>query len=157
MQARLILVLSIVAICLAGVACSFAQDGGTGNQAQEVTFDQLFAKPDEYNGRQIILEGFYFGGFEVIVVSEKLEYSGYAPGHLVPKGRMLWIEGGIPKEVYDRLYQQEMMGPSERYGKIRVTGKFQYGGKYGHLGGYNSDIIPSKVELLPWSPPATQG
>jgi len=144
------LLLSIVGLV---VGCG----GNSSAKAQEVTFDQLFAKPDAYNGRKIILQGFYFGGFEVIVVSEKLEYSGYAPGHIVPTGRMAWIEGGIPGEVYDKLYQQEMMGPSERYGKVRVTGRFEYGGKYGHLGGYNSQIIPSEVELLQWSPLATQG
>jgi hypothetical protein len=46
-----------------------------------------------------------------------------------------------------------MMGPLERYGKVRATGKFQYGGKYGHLGGYDSQIAPSKIELLGWTPP----
>lgn len=132
------------------IGCSEEQ----GAKIQEVTFDQLFANPDQYNGRYVTVEGFYFSGFEVIVLSEKLEYSGYAEGHLVPKGRMVWIEGGIPKEVYDKLYQQQMMGPSERYGKGRVTGKYEYGGKYGHVGAYSSQIVPVEVELLLWSPPA---
>jgi len=128
--------------------------GCQGEQkASEIPLEQLFSTPHKYSGKYVITEGFFFGGFEVIVLSENLEYSGYAEGHLIPKGRMLWLEGGIPKEVYDRLYQQQMMGPSERYGKIRVEGKFEYGGKYGHLGGYNYQIIPSQVELLPWSPP----
>jgi len=122
-------------------------------EAQQVTLEQLFSNPHKYNGEYVITEGFYFGGFEVIVLSENLEYSGYAEGHLIPKGRMLWLEGGIPKEVYDRLYSQQTMGPLERYGKIRVEGKFEYGGKYGHLGGYNYQITPSQVDLLPWSPP----
>ena len=60
----------------------------------------------------------------------------------------------IPREVYDALYQQQMMGPTERYGKVRLKGQFEYGAKYGHLGGYSSQIIPSEVELLKWSPPA---
>lgn len=119
---------------------------------QAVTFAQLFSSPERYNGQYIILEGFYFSGFEVSVLSEILEYSGYAEGHLVPKGRMIWVEGGIAKEVYDQLYEQQMMGPSERYGKIRVRGKFEYGGEYGHLGGYKYQIIPSQTEHLPWVP-----
>ena len=117
-----------------------------------VTLAQLFADPEHYNGNHVTLEGFYFHGFEVIVLSEKLEYSGYAEGHLVPRGRMVWIEGGIPKEVYDQLYQQKMMGPEERYGKVKIKGKFEYDGNYGHGGAYNSQLIPSEVELLPWSP-----
>jgi len=115
---------------------------------QEVTFQELLANPSEYDGKSITLEGFFFQGFEVQVIAEMLDYSGYAEGHLIPKGEMIWIEGGIPKEVYDGLYQQHMMGPEERYGKVKVTGKFEYGEKYGHLGGYNSQIIPSRVEVL---------
>jgi len=119
---------------------------------QPVTFEQLFSNLDHYNGKDIIIEGFYFHGFEIIVLSENLDYSGYAQGHLIPKGEMLWVEGGIAKEVYDSLYEQLMMGPSERYGKIRIRGIFEYGEKYGHLGQYDYQIIPLQVEILPWSP-----
>jgi len=131
------------------IGCSEEQ----ATTAQEVTLNQLLANPDQYNGRYVTLEGFYFKGFEIIVLSEKLEYSGYAEGHLVPEGRMAWIEGEIPEEVYGNLYQQQMMGPWERYGKVRVTGRFEYGAEYGHLGAYTSRIVPLEAELLPWSPP----
>ena len=123
---------------------------------QQTTFDQLSSTPKQFNGRVIIIDGFYFQGFEVAVLSENLVYSGYAQGHLVPKGTMIWIEGGIPKEIDDRLYEQHMMGPSERYGKIRIRGKFEFGEKFGHLGQYDYQIIPFEVELLPWFPPAQQ-
>ena len=120
---------------------------------REITFQELLANPSEYDGKDITLEGFFFHGFEIQVIAEMLDYSGYAEGHLIPKGEMIWIEGGIPKEVYDNLYQQHMMGPDERFGKVKVTGRFEYGDKYGHLGGYNSQIIPSRIELLEWSRP----
>ena len=119
---------------------------------QEFSFEQWFSNPDPYNGKEITIEGYYFSGFEIMVLSEKLDYSGQAEGHLIPTGRMLWIEGGIPKEIYDSLYQQEMMGPTERYGQIRITGKFEYGKEYGHLGQYNYQIVPSEVWLLSWIP-----
>lgn len=125
-------------------------------EVQVVNFGQLLTSPEQYNGQDVTIEGFFFHGFEIAVLSENLEYSGYAEGHLVPKGKMLWIEGAISKEVYDRLYKQEMMGPTERYGKIMLKGKFEYGAKYGHLGAYGAQIVPSEVELLPWSPPAKQ-
>jgi hypothetical protein len=121
--------------------------GGAG----EVTFDQLFSNPTKYSNKDITIEGFYFHGFEIIVLSERLEYSGLAAGHLVPKGRMIWVSGGIPKEVYDKLSQQQMMGPLERYGKVRITGKFEYGDKYGHLGGFDQQITPAETLILPWS------
>ena len=153
---KMILLVLVVTVVL-GLLLLIA--GCNENQApkvQEVTFNQLFADLDKYNGNEITIEGFYFHGFEVIVLSESLEYSGYAQGHLIPKGKMVWVEGGIPKEVYDKLYQQQMMGPLERYGKVRVKGKFEYGAKYGHLGAYSAQIVPSEVEVLPWSRPAKQ-
>lgn len=102
------------------------------------------------------MEGFYFHGFEVIVLSENLEYSGYTEGHLIPRGKMIWVSGGIPKEVYDALNQQQMMGPVERYGKVRMTGKFEYGGQYGHLGAYAKQITPTRTEILSWSVPVSE-
>jgi len=123
---------------------------------QQVTFEQLSSNPKEFNGRDIIIDGFYFQGFEVVVLSEILEYSGYAEGHIIPEGTILWIEGGIPKEVVDRLYKQDMMGPSECYGKIKLRGIFEFGKHFGHLGQYDYQIVTSEVELLSWSPPAQQ-
>jgi len=144
-----VLLLSIIGLT---IGCSKEQAA----EVQVVNFDQLLTSPEQYNGQDVTIEGFFFRGFEIVVLSENMEYSGYAEGHLVPKGKVLWIEGAISKEVYDRLYKQEMMGPTERYGKIMLKGKFEYGGKYGHSGAYSSQIVPSEVDLLPWSPPAQQ-
>jgi hypothetical protein len=69
---------------------------------------------------------------------------------------MLWIEGEVPREIYDQVSQQDMMGPTERYGKVRITGRFEYGAGYGHGGGFTAQIVPSEVELLPWSPASQQ-
>lgn len=101
--------LSIILILfmLGSVAFLGCQPGGGGEQA--VTFEQLFSNPEQYNGKTITIDGFYFHGFEVIVLCEALEYSGYAEGHLIPEGGMMWVEGGIPVEVYDQLYEQQMM------------------------------------------------
>jgi len=125
---------------------------GCAGGVQQVTFDELFSSPESYSGKDIVIEGFYFQGFEVDVLSERLVPSGLAEGHLVPEGRLMWVEGGMPRNVYEGLYEQGMMGPRERYGKVRVTGKFQYGGQYGHLGIYDAQITPYEAELLPWSP-----
>jgi hypothetical protein len=137
----------ILLLLIPTVACETARP-----DTAYLTLEQLLSNPGRYNGHQVTVEAFYFSGFEINVLSEGLDYSGFAEGHLVPKGRMVWVEGGIPKEVYDRLYQQQMMGPIERYGKVKMTGKFQSGGKYGHVGGYDYQIVLSSVELLPWTP-----
>ena len=88
-----------------------------------------------------------------MVLSEELKKSGYAEGHLIPDERMLWIEGGIPTDIHDKLYGQQTMGPFERYGKVLAKGTFQYGGQYGHLGAYKYQISLSEIQLLSWYPP----
>ena len=125
--------------------------GCSQHDISEATLAELASDPVRYNGKEITVEGFYFQGFEVQVLAEKLEYSGYTEGHLVPKGKMIWVEGGMPSDVHEAMYIQDMMGPEERYGKVRMTGKFEYGEQYGHLGAYDSQIVPSEVELLEWS------
>ena len=126
----------LVAVCtslLLIIGLTIGCDEERVTKMRDVTLEQLFTNPDKYNGKQVIVEGFYFQGFEVQVIAERLEISGYAEGHLVPKGEMLWVEGGIQREIYDKLNQQQQMGPLERFGKVKITGKFEYGGKYGHL------------------------
>ena len=149
------ILLVIILVCVLSLLMFGLAVGCGGEQpatAPDVTFDHLFTNLDKYDGRQVTIEGYYYHGFETIVLSERLGYSGYAEGHLVPKGLMLWIEGGIPEEVYDGLHRQQMMGPIERFGKLRMTGLFEYGGKYGHLGQFNYQITPSQVELVPLVP-----
>ncbi len=156
------LFIAAITLLTLGLACSDSEDvppspsptptSTPASTTESIGFDELFNAPEKYNGREIQIEGFYFHGFETIVLSEKLEYSGYAEGHLVPKGRLMWVEGGIPKEIYDVLLIQDMMGPTERYGRVMITGKFQQGGQYGHLGAFNVEIVPAKVQLLAWSP-----
>ncbi|MDP3878968.1 MAG: hypothetical protein Q8Q07_01510 [Dehalococcoidales bacterium] len=139
---------ALIILCLLITAGVFT--GCSQGKAEQVTFDRLFSNLSRYNNREVTIEGFYFQGFEINVFSERLEYSGFAEGHLVPKGRMIWVSGGIPKDIYNKLDQQQMMGPTERHGKLRITGRFEYGGKYGHLDGYSYQIVPASAQLLPW-------
>ena len=119
----------------------------------ELTVEQLMSSPEKYNGDVVTVSGYYFHGWENILLCEGLKYSGLAEGHMGPDGETMWVEGGLPLELYENLYVQSDMGPEERYGKIRVKGKFETGGGFGHLGAFNSQISPQEVELLPWSPP----
>lgn len=139
----IILLTTAIALVIPGISCKLQTAG------QKVTFEQLISDPNRYNGKEVVLETFYFHGFEIIVLSKSLKESVYKEGHLVPAGALIWVEGGIPLEVYNNLQQQHQMGPTERYGKMKIKGKFQFGGKYGHLGGYQYQITPSEVELLP--------
>ena len=130
----------------------FKESGSAHQCLYFVTFEQLLSSPNNYKGKEITIEGFIFLGFETMVLSEELKHSGYAEGHLIPGVTMLWIEGGIPIDIHDELYEQHMVGPSERYGKVLVRGIFQHGGQYGHLGAYRYQISPLEIQLLSWSP-----
>lgn len=144
-----LLVMSMILIAPLAFGCI---DESSSNGAN-VTFEQLFSNPNHYNGKEITIEGFIFLGFEIMVLSDELKESGYTKGHLIPGERMLWLESGIPTEIYDQLYEQNMMGFNENYGRLRVEGIFQYGEQYGHLGMYEYQISPSEIRLLPWFPP----
>jgi hypothetical protein len=120
----------------------------------ELTVEQLMSNPQKYNGDVVTVSGYYFHGWETVLLCEGLKYSGLAEGHIGPDGDTMWVEGGLPLEVYENLYVQSDMGPEERYGKIKIKGKFETGGQYGHLGAHRSQITPQEVELLTWTPPA---
>lgn len=143
--------LLVLPCCILVVAVMIPITGCAGEQRiinDEATFEQLVSNPERYNGKRITVEAFYFHGFEIIVICDSLKYSGYAEGHLIPDSKLIWVEGGIPLEVYNKLNRQQIIGPDERYGKVRIQGKFENGGSYGHVGGYQFQIIPSLVELL---------
>jgi rhodanese-related sulfurtransferase len=146
MKLKNLLILALVALLVGGAGL------GGCTATQEVALEQLFAEPESYDGKDLILEGFYFSGFEVNVLAEGLAYSGLGGSHIGPTGELIWIEGSIDAAVLDSLYQQSMMGPTEVFGKIRIEGKFEYGEGYGHLGGYEYQITPVATEALPWSP-----
>jgi hypothetical protein len=141
---KLISVATIVSVLAFSTGCG-------GNQT--VTFAGLFTKPESYNEKTITIEGYFWQGWETIVFAEELDYFMSSRRALAPGGRMMWVEGGIPKDVYDRLYVQSGPAGDERFGKVKVTGTFRYGGKYGHVGGFNAEIAPVSVTLLDWTPP----
>jgi hypothetical protein len=123
-----------------------------------VTFDQLVNQPSVYNGKFITVEGFYFSGFEIAALSTELLTATYNPNNLTPKQPLIWITGNLGQDVYDNLYHQSNTpsGYTENFGKVRITGTFQYGSKYGHLDAYSYQITVTGGVLLPWSPLSTQ-
>jgi len=148
---NIIIMITVALMVLSMIAFGMANRKQPVPEVQETTFAQLIASPSKYNEKQVTFDAFVFLGFEVMALSESLEPSGYSPGHLIPRGKLIWIEGEIPKQVYQQLYPRQIMGPLERYGKVKLTGRFQSGAKYGHLGGYDYQVKPSKMELLSWS------
>jgi hypothetical protein len=50
------------------------------------------------------VEGFYFVGFEIVALSGSLVPSDFYPGNLAPEGKLVWLEGAMPEDVYAQLY-----------------------------------------------------
>jgi hypothetical protein len=123
--------------------------------AKVLSVTGLISQPDKYNGKEITVEGYYFSGFEISALAGELAAANYKPGNLVPQAPLIWLTGDLGPGVYNQLYQQAdtPSGYDERYGMVRVTGIFQYGGKYGHMNAYPYLLTVSTGTLLPWSPP----
>jgi hypothetical protein len=139
----------ILAILSAAVA-------GCGGSAQpSLTFPQLIADADKYNGQTVTFEAFDFSGFEISALAASLGPSSSNPSRIVPEGDLIWIKGGITEDLFNRLYTQSdtPSGYPEHFGKVKVTGKFETGGQYGHMNAYRYQITITSAELLEWSPP----
>lgn len=121
--------------------------------AIRVTFLDLTNQPDRYNGRVVMVEGFWFDGFEIVTLAERLEPAGFAPGNVQPAGAKIWIKGGLSAEVSSHLYLQpnNPTGYPAHYGKVDITGTFQYGAKYGHLDSYQYQLIVLESKTRPWA------
>jgi len=61
--ALLVLVRALLLLIIIGLTIGCSEDRAT--EVQDATFEQLFTNPYEYNSKQVIVEGFYFHGFEV--------------------------------------------------------------------------------------------
>jgi hypothetical protein len=123
--------------------------------APEVPFSSLVSEPERYNGKTVTTEGIYIHGWEWSLLAESITFSGSGDyRHLEPVGQAIWFAGGMPKEVHDRLYQHSSLGAgTEYFGKVKVIGRFDYGGQYGHMSASKYQFTFSEVELLDWVPP----
>jgi hypothetical protein len=128
--------------------------GCVGSVGKSISFSDLISQAEKYNGKTVTLEAFYFSGFEISALSETVGPSTSGPWRIVPKGTLIWVEGGLSQAVIDRLYRQTTSpsGYAEQIGKLKVTGKFETG-KFGHLDAYQYNITISSAEVLDWSPP----
>jgi hypothetical protein len=125
--------------------------GNTG----EITVSQLTSRPDDYNENTVTVTGFYFDAFEMVALCDSLKPSTLTPGDLAPQEPYIWLKGGLPEAIRDKLYTQPMnaaTGYPEHYGKVEITGQFQYGGQYGHLGSYRYQLSVTDAHLVDWSP-----
>ena len=121
----------------------------------QITFMDLTSQPEVYNEQFIVIDGYWFDGFEIVVLAERLDPSGFAPGNVQPEGTLIWIKGGLSEEVSQQLYLQpdNPTGYPAHYGKVELMGRLEYGGKYGHMDSYEFQLTVYESQLLQWTPP----
>ncbi|MDD4635979.1 MAG: hypothetical protein WC231_05110 [Dehalococcoidales bacterium] len=156
MKKQFLLFIAVILSALPLVGC-IGDDGFTTtnpSNAPKITFEDLAANPELYSDKYITIDGFWFDGFEIAVLAERLEPSGFAPGNLKPGGVLIWIQSGLAEDVREQLYLQaeNVTGYPAHYGKVQLTGKLEYGGRYGHLDSYNYRLQISDSSLIPWNP-----
>jgi len=142
----LTLVLAVLSLVISG--CS-------GGANQSVTFSQLISQADQYNGKTATFEAFYFAGFEISALSALVGPSTFGNGRIAPVGTLIWVRSGISEDLFNKLYTQTQTpsGYPEHIGKLKISGKFETGSKYGHLDAYQYQISITSAEQLEWSPP----
>lgn len=104
-------------------------------QAYVVTVDELRARPLDYNGKLIRVTGVVMSGFEVSALSDAtVEREGLL--HL--NEPTIWLEGATVTN--ERQCITVGPPPHAKVCTADVQGIFEFGGRYGHLGGYKAQI-----------------
>lgn len=109
-----------------------------------VSFFDLQANPETYNGQTVTTRGYYFWNGMIWVLAEGVatEEDGSSPR---PMGNPIWMEG-FPPDKTTELNQ----GPAGSYvwGEVEVTGTFETGGGFGRDGAYESIFNVESAEPL---------
>ena len=126
------LLISYICLVLLLAACRLP-----GDNTKVVNFSELISNPKEFNGTNICTEGTYLSGFEASSLGAGFyELSGSV--YLTEPA--IWVEG-------TEILNLEECKTSQGYSfcPAKVCGYFEYGRKYGHLGGYEYQITSSKI------------
>ena len=119
-----------------------------------ISFADLAANPESYTGKYVTIEGYWFDGFEIAVLAERLEASDFAEGNMRPAGILIWATGGLSEEISSKLYLQgnNATGYPAHYGKVELTGTLEYGGEYGHMNSYSYRLNIYKSRWIDLTP-----
>jgi hypothetical protein len=147
--------IGIIAVLLLLAVPVLAGCGQSNNES--VTFSELISQAQNYNGKTVTFEAFYFSGFEISALAESLGPALSNPSRITPQGTLIWTTG-LPSDIFEQLYVQTdtPSGYPEQFGKVLVTGTFETGETYGHMNAYNYKLTITTAEVLDWTPSATE-
>ena len=147
---KVIVLLVLILVCLA-----FLTGGcGRGSKAT-VTLDELVANPQQYHNKTVTVDGIYITGWESTILANDVTFiSSGSKKELTIVGNAIWFAGFMPLKIQEKLYQHTSPGAGlQHFGKVRVTGLFEYGGPYGYGNAYRYRINLEKAQWLEWTPP----
>jgi hypothetical protein len=101
----------------------------------KVGIDDLTSDPRSYQKKEVCTEGIYASGFEVNALAASTYREGDAVYLTEPA---IWIEGAQIRSRSD-CFESATTPPIE-FCKVTVCGFFEFGGQYGHLGGYEYQL-----------------
>jgi hypothetical protein len=106
---------------------------------------KLIERAQDYNGKQITVDGFYLkGGADPNISVLAPVVSTLDNGlNAQPNGDVIWVDG-FPEAVLGSLHQ-----PGDAiYGLVRVSGQFEAGGTYGPAGKYKYRLQVASAESI---------
>lgn len=142
-MARMVIVLLAAGILLTGCRGVDLHPGGCPGEGEGpdlkeypdrlgyVPLEELFANPERYSGRTVRTEGIYVSGFEASGLGTSTYNRGDAVYLTEPA---IWVEGAVFESKTDCFTAKPIPHPT--FCRVRIRGLFEYGERYGHLGGY---------------------
>jgi hypothetical protein len=127
-----------------------------------VSIAQVLSNPQKYDGKNITIEGYLFSGWEWFGIAESYEFEDHRPmkstGGWIdirwdPEYMKVSWEDVYQKitEIENQLFVDNYAVEKSLFGKVRVTGKFQF---FSDKGPYQN-LVATKIDVLSWSPPAS--
>jgi predicted small lipoprotein YifL len=137
MKNRLMHKLALVVLA----ACALALAGC--GQEGDLSVPDLLAKAQQYNGKQVTVNGFYVGrGGDLSVLTPVVSTLDNGLD-AQPSGDTVWLDG-FPQATLETLHQ-----PGDAiYGLVRVSGQFETAGGYGPEGKYPYQIRVASAESI---------
>ena len=114
-------------------------------QSATLFIPKLLERAQDYNGKQITVDGFYLKGgadpnLSVLAPVVSTLDNGL---NAQPNGDVIWVDG-FPQDLLSKLHQ-----PGDAiYGLVRVTGQFEAGGSYGPDGKYKYRLQVASADSI---------
>jgi hypothetical protein len=135
----------IRALLLAAFLMSALALTACGGASGALYVPELLAKPQDYNGKQITVNGYYIsrGGDPSLSVLAPVISTADNGLDAQPAGEAIWVDG-FPAATLSALHQ-----PGDAiYGLVRVNGQFSAAGGYGPGGSYKYQIRVESAEAI---------